>query len=334
MNHEVPPQQAASQARHDTLEDQLPSVPRPQGTISPARDRLQSRLLTVALGAAVGLGTALTLLGLARDTTASLPFTLPAMAISALFALAVWLLRAATAGGALSGGVISFLLTVCTATRMPGLPAPAPLSSLLVHTGLAPLLLLFLCTFVATKVGHQRKLATGVAENRRGRTASQVLANLAAAALCAAICSLASRALPQHAAGLQLAGALLSLAALAEATADTVSSEIGQAFGGTPRMLLGLRVAPVGTDGAITSLGTASGVAAAMLIAACGVWAMHVSPSHAAAAAASGSIGLFADSLLGATVERRGWVGNDLVNFSSTVIAALTAAAIFSAARR
>jgi uncharacterized membrane protein len=36
----------------------------------------------------------------------------------------------------------------------------------------------------------------------------------------------------------------------------------------------------------------------------------------------AGCAGLFFDSVLGATVERKGWLGNDLVNFSSTVFAA------------
>jgi len=33
--------------------------------------------------------------------------------------------------------------------------------------------------------------------------------------------------------------------------------------------------------------------------------------------------------LLGATVERRGWLGNDLVNFSSTLFAAVLAAVVY-----
>jgi uncharacterized membrane protein len=36
--------------------------------------------------------------------------------------------------------------------------------------------------------------------------------------------------------------------------------------------------------------------------------------------------GLVFDSVLGATVERRGWLGNDLVNFCSTLFAALVMA--------
>ncbi len=35
-----------------------------------------------------------------------------------------------------------------------------------------------------------------------------------------------------------------------------------------------------------------------------------------------GGGGLFFDSLLGATVERKGWLGNDLVNFASTAFSA------------
>jgi uncharacterized membrane protein len=43
-------------------------------------------------------------------------------------------------------------------------------------------------------------------------------------------------------------------------------------------------------------------------------------------ALAAGAGGLFFDSFLGATMERRGWIGNDLVNFASTLFAAVLAA--------
>lgn len=36
----------------------------------------------------------------------------------------------------------------------------------------------------------------------------------------------------------------------------------------------------------------------------------------------AGVFGLFFDSLLGATLERRGWINNDTVNFLSTASAA------------
>ena len=122
---------------------------------------------------------------------------------------------------------------------------------------------------------------------------------------------------------------IMCLAALAEATADTVSSEIGQAFGGDPITILGLQRVEPGTDGAITSLGTLSGLAAAALVAVAGAWAMHLHTRETIVAAAAATCGMFFDSFLGATAERRGWLGNDLVNFISNVVAASLAAILF-----
>jgi uncharacterized membrane protein len=43
-----------------------------------------------------------------------------------------------------------------------------------------------------------------------------------------------------------------------------------------------------------------------------------------------GVFGLFFDSLLGATLERAGWLNNDAVNFLSTASAAAFAAALLT----
>jgi uncharacterized protein (TIGR00297 family) len=192
---------------------------------------------------------------------------------------------------------------------------------------------LFLLTFGATKAGKRRKLALGVAEGRRGRNAAQILANLGAAGLAvvAGMFTLFDWMCCQG--GLvgfsAFATPLAVLAALCEATADTVSSEVGQAFGGTPILLTTLRRVSPGTDGAVSLLGTAAGVAASGLVALTGLWAMRLDWRGTAAAFGGGVVGLVFDSLLGATVERRGWLGNDLVNFSSTVFAVGVAMAMF-----
>jgi uncharacterized protein (TIGR00297 family) len=122
---------------------------------------------------------------------------------------------------------------------------------------------------------------------------------------------------------------MMCLAAMVEATADTVSSEIGQAFGGRPVMLMTMQRVDPGTDGGVTLLGSVAGISGGAFVAAIGMWALRLSVFQAAIALFAGICGLFFDSVLGATVERRGWVGNDLVNFASTAFAAALAIGIY-----
>jgi uncharacterized membrane protein len=56
---------------------------------------------------------------------------------------------------------------------------------------------------------------------------------------------------------------------------------------------------------------------------------MHLSAGAILTSLGAGVGGLFFDSLMGATLERRGWIGNDLVNFTSTLFAAASAAVVY-----
>ena len=103
--------------------------------------------------------------------------------------------------------------------------------------------------------------------------------------------------------------------ALAEAAADTVSSELGQVFGPHPRMITTLRQVESGTDGAISLIGTLAGVVAAAIVAAAGTFALRGGRTMFAISCAGAVFGLLFDSLLGATLEQRGWLNNDAVNF-------------------
>jgi uncharacterized protein (TIGR00297 family) len=241
------------------------------------------------------------------------PVAIWSLGLSGALGLLAWTLRTATPAAALNGALInaSLMFSMFTSPFKPW------------NTAMIPVLVVLILTSLATRFGRRRKELIGSAEQRRGRGAAQVAANLGMAALIMDP-SLQSALIDTHPlAGRTFASLLaLGLAALAEAAADTVSSEIGQVLGGRPRMITTLRSVEPGTDGAITLAGTVAGILAAGLVAVAGCLALHGDTSLLLVSWAGGVFGLFFDSLLGATLERAGWLNNDAVNFLSTASAA------------
>jgi uncharacterized protein (TIGR00297 family) len=237
------------------------------------------------------------------------------LGLSLILGLVVYRLRAATPGAAFVGAVITANLMFSTA-NFPYRPW---------RTALPPLLAVFVLSLLATRVGREQKERLGTAERRQGRTAAQVAANLGVAAIaCGELTQswlAGSGWFPRNPQSPMLLFAV-GLAALAEAAADTVSSEIGQVLGGQPRMITTLRAVEPGADGAISLIGTLAGVAAAVLVSLAGTLALGGDRTMLAIGCAGGVFGLFFDSLLGATFERRGWLNNDAVNVLSTACAA------------
>jgi uncharacterized protein (TIGR00297 family) len=113
-----------------------------------------------------------------------------------------------------------------------------------------------------------------------------------------------------------------AVAALAEAAADTVSSEYGQAAA-RPTFLItsGQPIAP-GTDGGVSLAGSVSGVLAATLVVATCVAGGAVPASAFLPLVLAGSLGMVVDSFLGALWERRGRLSNNTVNLLGTCSAA------------
>lgn len=113
------------------------------------------------------------------------------------------------------------------------------------------------------------------------------------------------------------------IGAIATATADTMASEIGVLS--KPILITSKERVKPGTDGGVSVLGTAAGIVGALII---GITAnlINVSPNIIPSiliALVSGMVGCFADSLLGATLERNGLFNNEHVNLSATIIGAL-----------
>jgi len=287
----------------------------------------QSRLIEWVVFSAVGAnvvfelsGWGMPLLPIAVDWTVGL---------SALLALVAWRQRAATPWAAVAGASIAISLTLST------LPDNDYRFYAPWRTAMVPLVVLMVLTSMATRLGRTHKEQMGTAERRQGRAPSQVAANLGFAtivSMLSVLLWLGRLGIVQlgfsrlHGLSGTFWGSTLpftaGIAALAESAADTVSSEVGQVFGKGPRMVTTLRLAKPGTDGAITVIGTLAGVLAGAVVSAAGAAALSGSWEMFAIASAAAVFGLLFDSLLGATIERRGWLNNDAVNFLSTASAA------------
>ena len=199
--------------------------------------------------------------------------------------------------GALTGGLIGFLIYQGAGVA-----------------GIGMLAFFFLSGSFATGWQIKKKTALGIAEQDKGRrTTMQVIANGGVPAILAGIAWYRpelSRILI-----IMLAGSFAS------ATADTLSSELGSVYGKRFYDILSFRKVSPGPDGVVSLEGTLIGICGAVLIAA--IYALGFgSINYAFAIVLAGAIGNLADSLLGATLERRKIIGNDAVNFLNTCVGA------------
>lgn len=171
--------------------------------------------------------------------------------------------------------------------------------------GVALLLAFFVSSSLLTAAARGGDSSHG--EGRRN--ARQVVANGGVAALAA------------------LAGEWVWFAgALAAASADTWATEIGSHSPSMPRLITNGTRVPAGTDGGMTVLGTAGGVAGAGFIGAVSVL-LGQRGGGAIAIIAAGVLGMLVDSLLGATLQGKiRWIDNDAVNLGATVTGAACAA--------
>jgi uncharacterized protein (TIGR00297 family) len=219
-----------------------------------------------------------------------------AAGVTVMFAVIARVLRGVDRSGAFAGGLSCFLLFV----------GAGPWA-------FAMLSLLFVMTWMTTRLGYRRKLALGLAEPREGRRAWQVLANLIVAAAGSVIFGITG----SH------VWLVAMLAALCEAATDTVASEIGQYRRKEARLITTWeRVAP-GTDGGITIVGSVAGFLAGLAIAVVAAVSGMLPHSQLWIPVTAGLAGMLFDSVLGATLQRRRWISNQTVNFFATLAASL-----------
>ena len=172
------------------------------------------------------------------------------------------------------------------------------------------LIVLFLVmSLIATKYSRKYKMSLGEFEGRR--TSKNVISNGVVACFMAAF------------GGFYLPFVGGFIGAIATATADTLASEIGVLQ--EPRLITTFQKVAPGTDGAISVLGTAVGIAGAFIIGISAYFLGVINNPFSAiiVSVISGTIGCFIDSLLGATFERANILNNEHVNLIATIFGAI-----------
>ena len=111
--------------------------------------------------------------------------------------------------------------------------------------------------------------------------------------------------------------------ALSAALADTFSSEIGMTSKSKPVMITTLQPAEKGADGAVSLRGLGASVVGAAIIALAYYTLVSPSKKMALLLVLTGVFGSVVDSILGATLQRRGMLGNNQVNFIASACGAI-----------
>ncbi|AEH25376.1 DUF92 domain-containing protein [Pyrococcus yayanosii] len=171
----------------------------------------------------------------------------------------------------------------------------------------------------ATRFRAREKMARGLLDEVQGRGMGNVLGNGLGPVLFLLL---------EHATSADYGWAAV-FSAIATANADTLASEIGKVFGRKPRLITNLRPARPGEEGAISPEGELAALLGALSI---GLFALPLT-SHDASMLVAVTLGGFAganvDSLIGAALEKKGYIGNNGTNFLATLAGGLVGMATF-----
>jgi len=178
-----------------------------------------------------------------------------------------------------------------------------------------------------TRYRYAYKLRKGIAQSKHGvRSYINVFSNSTAALILAVLYGVYHGLYPQF--GIMLMFGYLG--SVATATGDTLASEIGVTNKGKPIMITTLKPVEPGTDGAVSLLGEVVCILGSLIIGLLAlVLVINVEPLSPFTyiiwvfiIVLGGFAGTNFDSLLGATLQQRGYLSNSGVNFVSTFFGA------------
>ena len=181
-------------------------------------------------------------------------------------------------------------------------------------------LLFFILGSVATRYRYDYKIKMGVEQSHGGaRGYLNVFANGSVSAAAAVLWGITG----------QPVFLALFVGSVATAAGDTMASEIG-VTGGQPYMITNFRRVPPGTNGGITLLGEVIALAGAVIVSLVAFLLGVIDLPLVVICSIAGIVGTNIDSLVGALLENRGFVGNAGTNFIATAGGGLFAMVLFA----
>lgn len=189
--------------------------------------------------------------------------------------------------------------------------------------GYGSLALLFLFFVMGSLASHWKiswKQAEGLAEKNKGkRSVVNAVSNGGVAAICGLLAALFA----------SYSDVFLCMlaASLASATADTLASELGNIYGKYYINILTLKSDERGKDGVISLAGTLWGALGSLVIAV-SYGLANSFDTFLFIVFIGGIMGNAFDSILGASLQQKGYLNNHMVNVANTAFAALVAGGI------
>jgi uncharacterized protein (TIGR00297 family) len=183
------------------------------------------------------------------------------------------------------------------------------------------MLAFFILGSAATKYKYSYKKRIGVEQGQSGaRGYRNVFANGIVAAAAAVLFGVFQ----------QPVFIVMYVGCVATAAADTLASEVG-VTGGIPRLITTLKPVPIGTNGGVTVTGEVVAFLGGLAVSAVAVILGIITPEMAVICTLAGFVGTNLDSLVGATLENRGFLGNAGTNLLATLGGGIFAVIVFKA---
>jgi uncharacterized protein (TIGR00297 family) len=250
-----------------------------------------------------GLGIAMTMYLIDElNYTADLQLVVIAVIVAFTFGYFAFRFKTADLSGLFSAALVGIILIVFADARW-----------------FMVMLAFFILGAISTRYKYEYKKKIGIEQGQGGaRGYRNVFANGIVAAAAAVLYGVFVR--PEF--------IVLYIGCVATAAADTMASEIG-VTGGTPYMITTLRKVPIGTNGGVTMTGELVALAGGFLVCVVALFLTIITPWMLVICTIAGFAGTNIDSLVGATLENKGYVGNAGTNLIATLDGGIFAVALF-----